>query len=60
MNNDFIQIAHRGHSDFYKDNTINAFLDAFKNNFDMIELDIVLTKDNQIAVYHDIFINHLL
>jgi glycerophosphoryl diester phosphodiesterase len=60
MNSNFIQIAHRGHSDFYKDNTVNAFLDAYKNNFDMIELDIVLTKDNQIAVYHDSYINNLL
>ena len=60
MNNNFIQIAHRGHIDFYKDNTMNAFLDAYKNNFDMIELDLVLTKDNQIAIYHDTFINHLL
>ena len=60
MNSNFIQIAHRGHSDFFKDNTINAFLDAYKNNFDMIELDIVLTKDNKIAIYHDTFINELL
>jgi glycerophosphoryl diester phosphodiesterase len=60
MNNKFIQIAHRGHSDFYKDNTINAFLDAYNNNFDMIELDILLTKDNQIVVYHDTFINNVL
>ena len=60
MSNKFIQIAHRGHSHFYKDNTINAFLDAYNNNFDMIELDILLTKDNQIAVYHDIYINNVL
>ena len=60
MNKKFIQIAHRGHSDFFKDNTINAFIDAYKNNFDMIELDIVLTKDNKIAIYHDTFINELL
>jgi len=60
MNNKFIQIAHRGHSDFYKDNTINSFLDAYNNNFDMIELDILLTKDNQIAVYHEIYINNVL
>ena len=59
MNNNFIQIAHRGHSDFYKDNTMNAFLDAYKNNFYMIELDLILTKDNQIAIYHDTFINNL-
>lgn len=52
-----IQIAHRGHSDFYKDNTSSAFIDAFKNNFEMIELDVVLTKDNKVVIYHDTFIN---
>lgn len=52
-----IQIAHRGHSNFYKDNSIKAFIDAFENNFEMIELDIVLTKDNKLAIYHDTFIN---
>lgn len=55
-----IQIAHRGHSDFFKDNTKQAFIDAFKNSFDMIELDIVLTKDDKIAIYHDTFINEYL
>ena len=52
-----IEIAHRGHSKFYKDNTIKAFIDAFENDFEMIELDVVLTKDKKIAIYHDTFIN---
>jgi len=52
-----IQIAHRGHSQFFEDNTKQAFIDAVDNKFDMIELDIILTKDNKIAVYHDIIIN---
>jgi glycerophosphoryl diester phosphodiesterase len=55
-----IQIAHRGHSNFFKDNTLPAFIDAVENNFEMIELDIVLTKDNKIAIYHDTFINNKL
>ena len=55
-----IQIAHRGHSDFFKDNSLPAFIDAFKENFEMIELDIVLTKDNKIAIYHDTFIKNKL
>ena len=52
-----IQIAHRGHSEYYKDNSIEAFIDSLDNNFEMIELDIILTKDNKIAIYHDTFIN---
>tara|TARA_Y200000002_G_scaffold382886_2_gene401884 strand:+ start:2042 stop:2704 length:663 start_codon:yes stop_codon:yes gene_type:complete len=55
-----IQIAHRGHSDFFKDNTIKAFKDSVKNKFDMIELDIVLTKDKKIIIYHDTFIDNKL
>lgn len=52
-----IQIAHRGHSDFFKDNTKQAFIDAYEKNFEMIELDVVLTKDNKIIIYHDTFID---
>lgn len=55
-----IEIAHRGHSIFYKDNTIKAFIDAFENNFEMIELDVVLTKDKKVAIYHDTFIDNKL
>ena len=50
-------IAHRGYSDLYKDNTIEAFYAAIENNFDIIELDIQLTKDNYIIIYHDINID---
>lgn len=52
-----IQIAHRGHSEYYKDNSKQAFIDAYNNDFEMIELDVTLTKDNKIAIYHDTFIN---
>ena len=55
-----IQIAHRGDSNLYKDNTKESFLSAVKNNFDMIELDIQLTKDNKIIIYHDIYLNKTL
>lgn len=47
------QIAHRGYCDLHKDNTMAAFQAAIDHNFKMIELDIVLTKDNEIIVYHD-------
>ena len=50
-----LEIAHRGHS--YKDNSLNAFFYAIKEKFDMIELDIQITKDNQIVVFHDTYIS---
>ena len=52
-----LEIAHRGYSEFYKDNTIESFEQAIIHKFDMIELDIQLTKDNNVIVYHDTFIN---
>lgn len=55
-----IEIAHRGDSRLYKDNTTESFLSAIKNKFDMIELDIQLTKDNKIIVYHDILLDNVL
>lgn len=52
-----IEIAHRGYSDLYKDNSKKAFISSVENCFDMIELDIQLTKDNIIIIYHDIYID---
>lgn len=45
-------IAHRGVHDKYLENTIKAFEEAIKNNY-IIELDVRLTKDNEVVVYHD-------
>lgn len=58
--NNVMEIAHRGHSEHHKDNTLTSFVSAINNKFDMIELDIQLTKDNVIIIYHDTFINDLL
>ena len=52
------QIAHRGYSELHKDNSLEAFRAAVNHGFHMIELDIVLTKDNIIIVYHDTFIGN--
>ena len=51
-----LNIAHRGYK--FKDNTIEAFENAIKNSFDMIELDIQLCKSGEIIIYHDIVINN--
>ena len=46
-------IAHRGlHNDKYTENGMNAFGNAIRHNLP-IELDIHLTKDNQLVVCHD-------
>lgn len=52
------QIAHRGYSEMHKDNSLEAFKAAVEHGFHMIELDIVLTKDNRVIVYHDTFIGN--
>ena len=50
------EIAHRGYSDLHKDNTKCAFMSSVLYQFDMIELDIQLTKDDTIIIYHDTFL----
>ncbi len=57
MNNDFLKnniIAHRGIYDNEKvvENTLEAFKKAIKKGY-IIELDLHLTKDNEIIVFHD-------
>lgn len=46
-------IAHRGYSGKYPENTMLAFKQAQAHQADGIELDIHLTKDQQIVICHD-------
>lgn len=46
-------IGHRGAPNLAQENTIDSFNLAFKSNVDGIELDVQLTKDNKLAVFHD-------
>lgn len=51
-------IAHRGlKNEYIKENTVDAFLNAINNNYNGIELDVRYTKDKEIVVIHDSFIN---
>jgi|SaaInlStandDraft_5_1057022.scaffolds.fasta_scaffold06903_2 glycerophosphoryl diester phosphodiesterase len=50
-----LKIAHRGFCKTYNGNTLNSIKDAIDNNFDMIELDIQLDKNDKIILYHDIY-----
>ncbi|WP_062050166.1 glycerophosphodiester phosphodiesterase family protein [Bacillus sp. JCM 19034] len=45
--------AHRGASTFAPENTIEAFQQALEHGTDYIELDVQLTKDEQLVVIHD-------
>lgn len=46
-------IAHRGDSGTYPENTMLAFRKAEEAGCDMIELDVQLTKDDQVVIIHD-------
>ncbi|MBU8891529.1 MAG: hypothetical protein KOO66_02035 [Bacteroidales bacterium] len=52
MDNQFI-IAHRGESFDAPENTLSSINLAWENGADAVEVDIRLTKDNQIVVIHD-------
>jgi glycerophosphoryl diester phosphodiesterase len=50
-------IAHRGVSGLAPENTISAFNLAVKMGFPMIELDVQMTRDQQLVVIHDSTVN---
>ncbi len=49
-------IAHRGYSALFRENTWSAFERALYAGADMVELDLVLTKDEKIFVNHNLSI----
>lgn len=46
-------IAHRGYSSEFPENTLASFAGAFDIGTDYIELDVQMTKDGEIVVFHD-------
>jgi len=52
-------VAHRGSSEKHFENTIDAYLDAVDSNVKMIEVDLQVTKDNQVIACHNSEINCL-
>lgn len=46
-------IAHRGYSEVYPENTLAAFAGAIDIGADYIELDVQMTADDVIVVFHD-------
>lgn len=54
---DFIIIAHRGASAYYPENTMIAFEKAMEMGAEMIELDVMLSRDGVPIVFHDAKLN---
>lgn len=49
--------GHRGARGFYPENTIFAFIEAINRGVRTIELDVVISKDSQLVVSHEPFLN---
>lgn len=49
----FLVIGHRGAPYEAAENTLPAFKEALKQGANALEIDLVMTKDEQVAVYHD-------
>ncbi|WP_422660252.1 glycerophosphodiester phosphodiesterase [Paenibacillus sp. EC2-1] len=54
---DVLRIAHRGASGYAPENTMAAFEQAYKMGADMLELDVQLSNDGQVVVFHDTRLN---
>jgi glycerophosphoryl diester phosphodiesterase len=48
-----LNIAHRGGAGLWPENTLFAFVQAAKTGCDGAELDVQLTRDGKLAVFHD-------
>lgn len=49
--------AHRGGAALYPENTITAMVNAVKMGVRTLELDLQITKDSQVVVSHDAYLN---
>lgn len=48
-----LSIAHRGGAGLWPENTIYAFAQAARHGYDGCELDVQLTRDGKLVVFHD-------
>lgn len=51
--------GHRGDRGNFPENTIPAFISAVKKGVDVIELDVVISKDKKVVVSHEPFMHSL-
>jgi glycerophosphoryl diester phosphodiesterase len=49
----FLNIAHRGAPFEFAENTIPAYEEALKQGANALEIDLVMTKENEVVLYHD-------
>lgn len=49
--------GHRGARGYYPENTITAFIEAVKLGVTILELDVVISKDLQVVVSHEAWMN---
>ena len=54
-NKEILIVAHRGSSGTAPENSLSAYKEAIEAGANMIEVDIQITKDNQIVAYHDYY-----
>lgn len=60
LNQTQVQIqGHRGDRGNFPENSIPAFLSAVKKGADVIELDVVISKDKKVVVSHEAFMHSL-
>jgi len=52
-----LNIAHRGGAGLWPENTLFAFDEAARAGFDGAEIDVQLTRDGKLAVFHDFRLN---
>ena len=57
QNSDFIYYGHRGAPSIAPENTLLSFQKAIDYNMHGLELDVQLSKDNELIIYHDQYIN---
>ena len=50
--------GHRGCRGLLPENTIPGFVKAIELGVDVLEFDVVITKDNEVLVSHEPFMNH--
>ncbi len=52
--------GHRGARGNYPENTWPAFKFAMENQMNTLEMDVVISKDSQVVISHEPFLNHLI
>jgi len=56
MNHQILNIAHRGASEYFPDNTLESFDQALRESADMLELDVRKTVDGRLVLFHDWYV----